>query len=101
MRPEAVPRDQIVQELKAAVGDRVLVMPALADTNQPDQQADNAPDSYTQGAGELQPKPPPDPRVRATVVGYDAAADAYLVRDCAAAASAHECNHTLGWSARR
>eukprot|EP01050_Picozoa_sp_SAG11_P025799 SAG11_NODE_5948_length_1426_cov_3.034665_1_plen_411_part_01 len=42
-RPEAVPRDQIVQELKAAVGDRVLVMPALADTNRPDPQAASAP----------------------------------------------------------
>ena len=30
---------------------------------------------------------PPDQRTRATVVGYDPAADAY------------ECNHTLGWSA--
>jgi hypothetical protein len=33
------------------------------------------------------------------VVGYDPAADRYRVLDCTVAASAHECNHTLGWSA--
>ena len=33
------------------------------------------------------------------MVGYDPAADAYTVLDCTAPANAHECNHTLGWSA--
>jgi hypothetical protein len=39
------------------------------------------------------------PRVRATVTGYDAAADTYMVIDCTVQTSAHECNHTVGWSA--
>ena len=37
--------------------------------------------------------------VRATVVGYDPAADTYQLLDCTVPTSAHECNHTLGWSA--
>ena len=76
-------RSAIARELKAAVGDRVLVRP----------------DVHPQG----QPDVPQDQQlVRATVVGYDPAADTYqFMLDCTVPTSAHECNHmyTLGWSA--
>ena len=79
--PERVARSAIVRQLKAAVGDRVLVRPDVP-----------------QG----QPGAPQDQQlVRATVVGYDPAADTYQLLDCTVPTSAHECNHmyTLGWSA--
>lgn len=109
-RAVSVPGSAIVRELKAAVGDRVL-LPA-EDSRSPAERAEH--ESLVikcEGDGLSRTMSSRDElrlstlaalqynRPLATVVEYDPETDRYAVLQCTTPDSSHECNHTLGWSA--